>query len=245
MPDLHRAMETALDLLYPPQCLKCGAITSRIHTLCGDCWQTISFISAPCCTACGLPFDYDLGAGAICGECARTRPVFDRARAAFIYDDQSRQLILGFKHGDQLQRAIAFSRWMNRAGEDLITAADYLIPVPLHWTRLFARRFNQAVVLAMKIGGRAGKPVLTRTLIRRKRTPSQGRLRRSRRVANLRGAFKVPPGAKEELAGKRVLLIDDVLTTGATATACTKTLRRAGATHVDVLTLARVVRDRS
>ncbi|MDX9862676.1 MAG: ComF family protein [Rhodospirillales bacterium] len=235
-----RWLAPLLDVLLPHRCLGCGAIVDAPGVLCAGCWDEITFAGPPCCEACGLPFAYDAGAGTLCGECAAHPPPFRRARAAMIYGPASRRLILGFKHGDRTEAAVAFARWMVRAGADLIAESDLIAPVPLHWTRLFARRFNQAALLAHAIGRETGLEVAPDVLVRRRRTPSQGHLGRRARRRNVAGAFAVPPGRAGRVAGRRVLLIDDVMTTGATLAACARALGRAGAATVDALTLARV-----
>ena len=156
------------------------------------------------------------------------------------YDDASRRLILAFKHGDRLHLAPAFGGWMRRAGTDLLAEADLIVPVPLHWSRLFARRYNQAALLAHAIHAAGGPPVGADWLIRRRRTPSQGKRNAAARERNVRAAFAVRPG--RPVKGRRIVLVDDVFTTGATVGECARVLRRAGAARVDVLTLARTVR---
>ncbi|HLZ67118.1 MAG TPA: ComF family protein [Aliidongia sp.] len=194
----------------------------------------------------GLPFPYDAGTGVECAECVAHPPPFDRARAVFAYDDHSRRLILAFKHADRLHGMPAFGQWLARSGAELLADADLVAPVPLHWTRLFRRRFNQSALLAQAAvaawASRASSAprFAPDLLIRRRRTRSQGHLSRLQRADNVRGAFAVRPGA--DIADKRVLLVDDVLTTGATIEACTRMLKRAGAARVDVLTLARAMR---
>ncbi len=239
---LGRAWRAGLDVLLPPLCFGCGQGVEGRAALCLACWRRVRFLAPPVCASCGLPFEADPGPGAVCGECARATPPFARARAAFVYDEASRGLILSFKHGDRTDAAPAFGRWLMRAGAELLQDAQLVVPVPLHWTRLFQRRYNQAALLAHDLGARAGVLVSTGALVRRRRTPSQGKLGRSARRRNLAGAFCVPERHRAAVAGKRVLLLDDVLTTGATANACAKALLGAGAAAVDVLTLARVVR---
>ena len=188
----------------------------------------------------GLPFPHPMGEGAICAACAGARPSWDRARAALRYDRHSRHLVLALKHGDRTHLAGALGRWMRRAGAELLDEADILAPVPLHWTRLAARRFNQAALLAHAIHAAGGPPVAPDWLVRRRRTPSQGRLGLAARAKNVRAAFALRPGCSVQ--GKRIVLIDDVLTTGATVEECARVLRRAGADRVGVLTLARSIR---
>jgi len=232
----------ALDALLPPRCLVCGQGVDRPGSLCGACWRGLTFLAPPLCAACGFPFDYDLGADTLCGACHQEPPAYDRARAVLRYDAVSRGLLLGFKHGDRTEGAPAFGEWLARAGAELISECDVVVPVPLHRWRLFARRYNQSALLAHALGRASGLPVLPDSLRRVRNTASQGRLSAAARRRNVAGAFRVAPGAAERLGGRRVLLVDDVLTTGATVEACARTLKRAGAAGVDVLTLARVVR---
>jgi ComF family protein len=232
----------ALNALLPPRCLVCGVGVDRPGSLCGSCWRGLSFMAPPFCVACGFPFDYDLGAGTLCGACHREPPVYDRARAVLRYDELSRGLLLGFKHGDRTEGAPAFGEWLARAGAELIADCDVILPVPLHRRRLFSRRYNQSALLAQALGRAAGLPVLPDSLRRARNTPSQGRLSAAARQRNVAGAFRIAAGAADRLGGRRVLLVDDVLTTGVTVEACARTLKRAGAAGVDVLTLARVVR---
>ena len=237
---LRRSALAALDLLLPPRCLVCGATVALPGTVCAGCWGGLRFIAAPLCEACGLPFDYDPGPGALCGDCARRPPPFRRAHAVLRYDDGSCDLVIAFKHRDRTDAAPAYGAWMARAGADLLEAADLLVPVPLHRLRLIQRRFNQSALLAHALAARSEVACASDALIRTRPTPSQGRLSRSARARNVQGAFRVRRPA--EVSGRRILLVDDVLTTGATASACATTLLRAGADAVDVLTLARVVR---
>ncbi|MCC7271835.1 MAG: ComF family protein [Alphaproteobacteria bacterium] len=237
-----RAARTLLDVVLPPRCLACGTIVGDPGALCPECWAGVGFIAPPCCTRCGLPFAFDSGAGVECGECLRRPPAFDRARAVFRYDDASRPLILGFKHGDRTHAAPAFGAWLARAAGPLAAEAEVVVPVPLHRLRLLRRHYNQAALLALALGRRIRVPVVPDALVRKRATPSQGGLRRLGRFRNVAGAFAVPPRRRRHVDGRRVLLVDDVLTTGATVEACARALRAAGARAVDVVTLARVVR---
>jgi ComF family protein len=230
-----------LDFLYPPLCASCRAPTTEPHSLCHDCWQAVSFLDGPCCTICGYPFDFDPGAETLCAACLARRPSFDHARAVMRYDDRSRDLILAFKRGDRLDLAPSFVRWLARAGRDMLAAADLIVPVPLHRSRLWARRFNQSAVLARELARCGGPPADVLLLERSRKTPSQGEMPSARaRRRNVLGAFKVanPDAAR----GRKILLLDDVYTTGATLDACARALKRAKAEKVAVLTLARVVR---
>lgn len=215
--------------------------------LCSTCWHKIGFIAAPHCARCGLPFDYDpLGSSTsalVCGACLAHSPSFDRCRSVFAYDDASRPLILGFKHGDRTDCAPAFAQWLARAGADLLTGGDVLIaPVPLHRWRLLKRRYNQSALLALRLGRLSHHVCLPDLLIRRRATPSQGGLSAKGRARNVEGAFVVNPSLHTRVKGARILLVDDVYTTGATVGECARVLRRAGARAVDIVTLARVVR---
>lgn len=241
---LRRFGSAALDLLLPPQCLSCREVVAEVGTLCGACFAKVRFLAPPHCAACGLPFEFDPGgADALCATCIRNRPAYERARAVFRYDESSRALVLAFKHGDRIDAAPAYGRWLARAGGELVEAAELIAPVPLHWTRLFQRRYNQSALLAHALARTAGRPVVPDLLRRRRRTPSQGGLDRAERIRNVRGAFDLRPASRARVEGLRILLVDDVLTTGATVEACTTALLKAGAAAVDVLTLARVVRD--
>ena len=222
--------------------MNCGILVQEPGSLCPACWKNITFLKAPSCFACGYPFEFDIGSQALCLTCSTKRPPYHRARAAMVYDDYSSHPILSFKHGDRTENSKAFARWLLHSGKDLIQDADYIIPVPLHWKRLFSRRYNQAAMIAVEMGRISGKPVLTQSLIRHKITPSQGQKSRAERIKNVKNAFAISPKSIQMIHEKNILLIDDVMTTGATISACAKTLLSAGVKKVDVLTLARIVR---
>lgn len=238
-----RILSRLIDIVLPPTCGRCGVQVDTPQTLCGACWSELTFLGQPCCEACAHPFEYEVPDQTLCGACVGDPPPFERTRAALLYNDQSRDLVLGFKHADRTEVAGLFAKWMRSAGGEVLEEADAIVPVPLHWTRLFQRRYNQAALLAHALGKLSEKPVLHNTLKRKRKTLSQGRMGRKARARNVQGAFVVPSKLKHRIKGKTVVLIDDVYTTGATLRACAKVLKRAGASKVNVLVLARVVRD--
>lgn len=230
--------------MLPPLCLGCSEIVDEPGSLCVECWGRVSFLSTPHCACCGYPFpaDADAGPDALCGTCLAHPPRYRRARAVVAYDERSRKLVLPFKHGDRTDMARAYGAWMARAGSELLADADLIAPVPLHWRRLLSRRYNQAVLLARGVARQAARPLAPDLLRRVRWTGSQAGLKARERRSNVRQAFEVHPRWASGVRGKGVVLVDDVLTTGATVEACARALQRAGASHVDVLTLARVIR---
>jgi ComF family protein len=238
---LRALMRHALDAALPPLCPACRAPLGDGVGLCGECWSKLSFIEPPFCARLGIPFTNDPGPGLLSMEAIADPPAYDRARAAVRYDDIARALVLSFKYGDRLDLAPMLGRWMARAGQELTQGADALVPVPLHWRRLWSRRFNQSAALAGSVSQVCGVPVLFDALKRVRATPQQVGLSKPQRADNVQGAFRVPPERKALIAGRRLVLVDDVLTSGATVDTCARALLRAGAKHVDVLVFARVV----
>lgn len=233
----------ALDFLFPPLCVSCRARIGEAHALCAACWSKISFIEGAVCNCCGIPFGVDPGGETLCGPCHANPRSLDKARSLLIYDEASKELILGFKHGDRLDLAPAFARWLDRTGSELFEEADLLVPVPLHRFRLWRRRYNQAAILAERLSERVAVPCDPLALLRSRPTKSQGEMPSAKaRRRNVLGAFSVPKEKRESIRGKRILLIDDVFTTGATLESCARALKRAGAARVNALTLARVVK---
>jgi ComF family protein len=238
----RRHGRTALDALLPPLCLSCSAAVDTPGALCATCWSKVEFIAPPVCACCGFPFEIDAGPEALCAACQAKRPRYRRARAAFRYGDDSRRLVLMFKHADRLDPAPTFGRWLTQAGAELLADADLVAPVPLHRWRLLWRRYNQSAELARAVGRQSGRSVVADLLVRHRRTPPQADMNARERRLNVAGAFRINARHRALVRDKTVLLIDDVLTTGATVEACTRVLLRAGAAAVDVLCLARVVR---
>jgi ComF family protein len=229
-----------LDLALPPRCLGCGAVVSDPGALCPSCFSKVTHVTRPHCDQCALPFPggSTLAAEGRCPACLAHPPAFSRTRAAWIYDEGSAPLVLRFKHADRTDATPAFARWMARAGADLLTEGPVLVPVPLHPKRLWRRRYNQAALLAQAIARRMDLDHRPLALVRARATASQGTRDRQGRLANLKDAFAV--ARPDAIEGRSVVLIDDVMTTGATLNECARALARAGATRVDALVLARV-----
>ncbi|MGJ3230968.1 MAG: ComF family protein [Oceanicaulis sp.] len=236
------ALGAVADLVWPPVSPLSGTPVDRPGALSGADFARLHFIERPWCARCGVPFDYPAYDGMACAPCSAKPPVWDMARAALVYDEASRVLPLTLKHAGRTDMLAAFGRWMARAGGDALAGAELLIPVPLHASRLRRRRFNQSLLLARAVSRECGVAVDAHALARTRRTGTQGGLSAGGRTRNVAGAFKVRPAAKDRIAGARVVVIDDVHTTGATLAACVRALKRAGAANVNALTLARVVK---
>ncbi|HEX8061714.1 MAG TPA: ComF family protein [Allosphingosinicella sp.] len=235
------ALRQMLDFALPPRCPGCGAITGEPHRFCLDCWGSLTFLGEPCCGRCGLPFAYPGGGGeAECGHCLADPPPFDRLRAAVAYGDVSRQVALKLKYSGRPGVAETLAHFMlrhvRREERDAL-----LVPVPLHRWRLWKRGYNQAALIASALSRRTGLPAGLDLLSRTRATPPLRGLGRRERALAVRGAFKVPARARERLAGRHILLVDDVYTSGATAAACARALKRGGAATVEILCWARVV----
>jgi ComF family protein len=237
---VSHAARLALDIALPTLCVACREPVAGVG-VCAECWAKLSFIAPPFCPRLGIPFVYDPGPELLSMEAIANPPAYQRARAAVRYDDVARTLVHALKYQDRTDLAPAMGRWMARAGEELLRDADALVPVPLHWRRGWSRRYNQSGALARAIAGQSGVPVLRDALRRIRPTAQQIGLSRPQRAANVQGAFRVLPDKSHEIAGRRVVLIDDVLTSGATTDACARALLRARAARVDVLVFARVV----
>lgn len=237
---LRATFGLVVDVALPQLCASCREPVGDAG-VCAACWSKLSFIAPPYCERLGIPFTYDPGPGILSMEAIADPPAYHRARAAVRYDDVARTLVHALKYGDRLDLAPTMGRWMATAGKPLLDSADALVPVPLHWRRQWARRFNQSALLAEVVAKAADVPVSYRALKRAKATPQQVGLSQAARAQNVQGAFRVPPDGKAEIAGRRLILVDDVLTSGATMDACARALLRAGAAQVDALVFARVV----
>lgn len=239
------ALNRVIDFILPPRCIVTGDIVDRQGVLSAEAWKELNFIAAPQCIRCGMPFDFieEYSAGdEVCGACLKTPPIYNQARAALIYDDASRHIILGFKHGDQTQSVPCFVPWLSQAGIDFLDKADFLVPVPLHRFRILRRRFNQSALIVQYLSQSIKIPFILNGLDRVRATPTQGHLQASERKKNVKNAFVVPDKIIPKIRNKRIVLVDDVFTTGSTVHECTKALLKNGAGTVDVLTLARVVK---
>jgi len=239
-----RIASTVIGLIYPPTCVSCGAATGQPHALCAACWSGLRLIERPYCERLGTPFALDLGVGRLLSPGAIAEPpAFGRARAVALYEGTARDLVHRLKYNDRLDLARTMARMMASAGRELLEEAEVILPVPLHSLRLWRRRFNQSALLAREIARVSGTPCDLRTLARVKATRPQVGLTRHQRAMNLQGAFRVAEAARSRIAGRRLLLIDDVATTGATGNAAARVLLRGGAASVDLLTFATVTRD--
>ena len=241
---LRPVADACVDALFPPACAACREETATGTSLCAACWADTTFLSGRGCSACGrdVPGLAAPEPGFLCDTCRAHPPAWDRGAAVLAYEGAGRRVVLALKHGDRLDMAPMLGRWLARAGGGLAAEADLVVPVPMHWTRRLRRRFNQSEELARAFCRASGRPgIVAPWLLRRlRRTASQNGRDRAARAENMRGAIGLAPGAAERLSGRRILLVDDVLTTGATFNACAEACRAAGAAGVDILTLALV-----
>lgn len=241
-PGLRGAAMGLLDLVLPPRPLDDAPTAPGVQSigLTVAAWSRIRFIEAPACDGCGAPFDYDFGPGAKCPTCLARSSAVDHTRAACIYDEHSRDMILKLKHADRTDLAGLFARWLARAAADLTPEIDAVAPVPLHRWRLLGRRYNQAAEIARPLAAATGLAYWPDALVRPRRTASQAGRSGSGRRRNVAGAFEVAARWRPRVVGARLLLVDDVLTTGATVEGCARALKAAGAARVDVAVIARV-----
>lgn len=237
-------MQSALRLLFPPQCISCGALVDSDFGLCGACWRETPFIAGLVCDRCGTPLPgEDAGRAELCDDCLGLSRPWGRGRAVMAYRDNGRKLVLALKHADRTDLARPAAAWLARAAAPILRPDALAVPVPLHRLRLLRRRFNQAALLAAGLARTAGLDHCPDLLLRTRRTASQEGRSREARFANLAGAIRVNPRRAGRIAGRPALLVDDVMTSGATLAAAAEALIAAGATGVDVLVLARVAKD--
>lgn len=236
--------------LFPNRCLKCSKTIEDKSSICYQCFDKIDFITYPNCKSCGRPFEFDNGVNTICPTCIKDkRPVIKYNRSCFEYSNIAKSMIFAFKFYDKTNLAKIFAKWMVKAGEDFfkdnkrnIKTPDVIVPVPLHWTRLITRKYNQSALLANELSKLTDIEVNHQVLKRGKKTKPQVQFNGKARVKNVRDAFVVRKNKGIEVKGKTILLIDDVYTTGATIKECAKALKKEGAEHIYSLTIAKVIR---
>lgn len=237
-------MQSALRLLYPPQCVGCGALVERDFGLCGTCWRDTPFVTGLVCDLCGVPLPgEDAGQPEHCDDCLAIRRPWRRGRAALLYRDTGRKLVLALKHADRLDLVRPAAAWLARAAAPVAGPDKVVVPVPAHYLRLLRRRYNQAALLATGLGRELACPVVPDLLKRHRRTAVQDGMSREERFANLADAIVPGRSARQRLAGREVLLIDDVMTSGATLAAAADACHAAGAACVDIAVLARVAKE--
>jgi len=237
-------LQSVIQAIYPPQCVACDALTDADFGLCGSCWSQTAFIGGLICDSCGTPLlGDDDGARVQCDDCMTIARPWDRGRAVFAYSGVGRRLVLGLKHGDRTDLVPAVGRWIAQKTTEMRLLDPVLVPVPLHWTRLLKRRYNQSALLALAVGKVLDQPVFVDALLRPKRTKPLDGHSRDARFAALSDAITANPKQRDQIVGRNVLLIDDVMTSGATLAASAEALRGAGVANVSIVTLARVVKD--
>ena len=241
---MHSKFQTALGVIFPPRCVGCGGLVDSDFGLCAACWGQTPFITGLVCDACGAPVPGTSdGARVQCDDCLKTPRPWTAGRAALLYKDRGRQMVLALKHGGRAEIAYAAATWLQTAGRDILQDGMLIAPVPLHWTRLFKRTFNQSATLALSLSKRSGHAMCPDLLVRGKRTQSLDNRSVEDRFEMLENAMHIHPRHKHRIAGRTVLLVDDVMTSGATLAAATRACKMAGSGDVFVLTLARVVKD--
>jgi ComF family protein len=240
---LRHALAACADVIVPPCCVVCRTRLGAHHLLCATCWRDVHFIRSPLCDVLGIPLPFDTGERTVSAAALARPPAYHRARAVAHFSGSMRTLIHHFKYADRHDGRALFGRWLAEAGRELLAGADVIVPVPLTRWRLLSRRFNQAAILAQELSRQTGLATDAQLLQRSRFTKTQVGLTHDQRRRNVAGAFSVPHARRHRLIGRNVLLIDDVITTGATAEACARALKRAGAARVDVLVLGMVTNE--
>jgi predicted amidophosphoribosyltransferase len=237
-------MQAALHMIYPPQCLNCDALVATDFGLCGECWRQTQFAAGLVCDLCGVPLPgTDPGHAVHCDDCLTIARPWVQGRAAIVYADAGRDMVLALKHGDRMDLAQPCAGWMLRAGQPILRPGMVVAPVPLHWLRLLRRRYNQSALLSAAVARGAGLDHCPDLLHRARRTPTQDGRTRDGRFANVQGALRVTPRHAARIRGRPVLLVDDVMTSGATLAAGAEACLAAGAESVSILVLARVAKE--
>ncbi len=237
-------LQAALHLIYPPQCLTCHELVTTDFGLCGACWRDTPFITGLVCDKCGVPLPgHEADAGTLCDTCLTIARPWSRGRAAILYRENGRSLVLSLKHGDRLDLARPAAGWLLKAAEPILVPQMLVAPIPLHWTRLFKRRYNQAALLSAPLSKKAALDHCPDLLIRTRQTHSQEGRGLDGRFANMQGALALHPRHAAKVRGRHILLVDDVMTSGATLAAGAEACRAGGASEVSVLVLTRVAKD--
>lgn len=237
---LRRIGRAALEAVYPTTCMMCDARVQEEGSLCPVCWAETVFLSGACCELCGRGLPGAADGPVRCDECLVVARPWDEARAVLAYAGTGRRLVLALKHGDRTELARGAGRWLHARARDVLTPETLLVPVPIHRWRLLRRRYNQSALLARDVARRAGAEFAPQVLTRHRQTPSQERRSFADRFRNLEDAVSLTPG--HDVGGRHVAVVDDVMTSGATLSACGDALRRAGAARITVLILARVAK---
>lgn len=237
-------MQRIIRAIYPAQCVACDALTEDDHGLCGPCWRDTQFIGGTICDTCGAPLPGESdGHRQQCDDCMHVARPWDQGRAVLVYAGIGRKMVLGLKHGDRTDLAQPAGVWMARRSQPLLRPDTVVVPVPLHWTRLLRRRYNQAALLGHVLAATIDRPICVDALLRPRRTASLEGHSRDAGFAALSGRIVMHRNRRTQIDGKSVLLVDDVMTSGATLAACADALLQGGAAQVSIITLARVVKD--